>query len=100
MNWGAIGSGGGTLLGAGLGYALAPATGGLSIPASMALGGSLGGAAGGLTGNLMQLQGMPPVPQTQLPKMNQFGGKPSIAESLQGPPAGQKGYLRHPFVQG
>lgn len=41
--------GGGTLGaigGAGLGYLLAPFTGGLSIPASMGIGGGLGGAAG------------------------------------------------------
>lgn len=36
----------GSLLGAGAGYLLAPATGGMSIPMSMMLGSSLGGSAG------------------------------------------------------
>lgn len=51
MGGGNLGSGLGALGGAGLGYALAPATGGLSIPLSMMVGGGLGSAAGGLFDN-------------------------------------------------
>lgn len=96
MNWQAGGGGLGTLLGGGLGLL---ATGG--NPAGGALGASLGGATGGGIGAQFTPQGMPPVPQSQMPKPVLGAPQNTVAGQLQQAtqPPGSKGFLPHPFLR-
>jgi hypothetical protein len=93
MNWQALLPALGALGGAAIG---GPA-GGL---AGASLGASLGGAAGAGAGAFLPPpNGMPPIPQTQLPGRPPMGSQPTIASLFaQGLQPGQKGFLKHPFV--
>ena len=102
MNWGAIAPALGTIGGAGLGYVLAPATGGLSAALPfMATGGALGGAAGGIGGQFAP-KDMPP-PMAGPPGQKQAFMPPTASQQppqgLPGMlPPGRKGMLQYPFA--
>lgn len=102
MNWGALAGPLGMLGGAGAGYALAPATGGLSAALPfIATGAGLGGATGSVGGQFAPKDMPPPAgaPPSAKPQMPQTGPQPSLAQQLQqNLMPGQGGFLKRPFV--